>query len=104
MGVIINSDGIVDYSTFASVGLIEWEDITKIQTTKIEKTSFLLIHTNHPQKYIDKTASKLKRRLLMINNRMYDTPLAISSVSLKINFSELERLVLEAYRQNKRPH
>jgi hypothetical protein len=103
MGVVINEKGIIDYSNLSSIGLIEWIDIKGIRTEKVERTSFLLIDTNKPKKYIDKAKSRFKRSLLNGNKRMYGTPLSITSVVLEVPFAELERSILKAYDEyNKR--
>ncbi len=102
IGLIINDKGIIDKSNLSSIGLIEWEDITGIRTEKVQKTRFFLIDTNKPKKYLDKANSKFKKRLLSGNNRMYKTPLSITLTILKVKFSELEKLLIDAYEENKK--
>ncbi len=102
MGLIINDKGIVDKSNLSSIGLIEWEDITGIRTEQVQKTRFFLIDTNRPQKYIDKANSKFKKRLLSGNKRMYKTPLSITLTILKVKFKDLEKILFEAYDENKK--
>lgn len=100
MGLIINDKGIIDKSNLSSIGLIEWEDITGIRTEKVQRTRFLLIDTNKPKKYIDKANSKFKKRLLIGNNRMYKTPLSITLTILNVRFSDLEKLLIDSYKEN----
>ena len=101
MGLIINDKGIIDKSNLSSIGLIEWADITGIRTEKVQKTGFFLIDTDKPEKYTDKANSKFKKRLLSGNNRMYKTPLSITVTILKVKFSDLEKLLIDAYEENK---
>ncbi len=102
MGLIINEKGIVDKTNLSSIGLIEWEDITGIRTEQVQKTRFFLIDTNRSPKYIDKANSKFKKRLLSGNKRMYKTPLSITLTILKVKFKDLEKILFEAYEENKK--
>lgn len=102
IGLIINDKGIIDKSNLSSIGLIEWEDITGIRTEKVQRTRFFVIDTNKPKKYIDKANSKFKQRLLIGNNRMYKTPLSITLTILNVRFSELEKLLIDSYKENKK--
>ncbi|AHM59278.1 hypothetical protein D770_05055 [Flammeovirgaceae bacterium 311] len=104
VGVIIDDNGITDNSNFSSIGLIEWKDIKGVRTRQVEKTKFLLVYTNSPKKYIDKAESGFKRRLLTANNKMNGTPLSITSTILSMKFSQLEKIVAEAYKKNKNIH
>lgn len=94
MGLIIDSDGIIDNTHAASVGLIKWEDIVEIETQQVGATRFLLIHTTNPENYLDKVNS-YKKKLLEANYSMYGTPFSITSNSLKYNFDDLEKLLQE---------
>lgn len=98
--IIINDKGIIDKSNLSSIGLIEWSDITGIRTKKVQSTSFLLIDTSDAEKYIGKAKTNFKRNLLKANNRVYATPLSISTPVLGIKFKDLEKIVLTAYKKN----
>jgi hypothetical protein len=101
MGIVINEKGIWDYSNLSSIGFIEWKDIEGIRIEKFKRTRFILIDTNNPEKYIDKANNKFKKLLLNLNDKKYKSPLSITSTILKIKFHELERLMMEAYEENK---
>jgi hypothetical protein len=101
MGVIIDEHGITDRSNLSSIGLIEWDDITAIGTISDIKTSVLLIHTDKPEKYLDKAKNKFKRHLLSANHKKYKTPLSITSMILGVRFKELEKLVVDAFEKKK---
>ena len=89
----IGRDGIVDNSNGSSVGLVEWSDITEINTQQVMSTRFLLIHVVDPEKYIKKAKNAMVSRLMKSNMKMYGTPISITSNTLKIDFSKLEELV-----------
>ncbi len=92
-GLILNADGITDNTNAASIGLIEWTDITGIRTEQIMSTKFLLIDIEEPEKYIKKAKNKMRAKLMKANWNSYGTPLSITSNTLKYNFEELEKLI-----------
>ena len=104
MGIVINEQGIIDNSNFSSIGLIEWKDVKAIRTVQFQRTKALLVDTNKPKKYIDKANSSFKKRMLNSNKRVYGTPLYITSLILDIGFSDLERIMKEAYNENQKAH
>lgn len=97
IGLILNEQGIIDYSNLSSIGLIEWKDIQEIRRERYKNSGFLLVYTDKPEKYISKARNKFKRALLKGNNKTYGTPLSITATILKIKLNELERIVNEAY-------
>lgn len=96
IGLSVDDHGIYDNTNASSIGLIKWTDITKIKTEQVASTKFLLIYIKNPNDYITKIKG-FKRKLLEANNRMYGTPLSISSISLKYDFNDLERLINEKF-------
>ncbi len=50
IGLTIDSNGITDNSNSSSIGLIEWNDITKIRTKQVMSTKFLLINIGESRK------------------------------------------------------
>ena len=100
VGLTINDDGIFDNSSASGIGLIKWTDITDIRTEKVASTKFLLIYTTNPDYYLDK-AKGLNKKFMEANFRMYGTPIAIASTSLKYNFRDLEKLIKERLEQRR---
>ena len=111
-GLTINDKGIIDNSSGTSIGLIEWDDITGVETIKvsvpvydyffsISSPKMLLIKTSKPEKYIERSKNRISKEAMKTNNRMYGTPLTIISHSLKINFSKLEKIISEQLKQQK---
>ena len=91
-GLTITDVGIIDNTNASSVGLINWSDITEIKIKEVVRTKFLLVFVKNPENYIDKVGS-IKRMLLKISMKTYETPLSITCSSLKCNFSDFERLL-----------
>jgi hypothetical protein len=94
-GLIINDYGITDNSNATSVGLIEWNDITGMKTLEIASSKILVIKTSKPEKYIERSKNIISKKAMKANNKMYGSPLSIISNSLKIKFSELEKLIAD---------
>ena len=101
IGLIIDSNGITDNSNASSIGLIEWNDISDIRTKQVMSTKFLLIDIVNPEKYIGKAKNGIQARLMKANMNMYETPLSITSNTLKYDFGELEKLIKTEYKRNK---
>lgn len=94
IGLTIDENGIFDNTNASSVGLIKWTDISDIKTEQVASTKFLLIYTTNPDFYLEKVKG-FKRKLMEGNNKMYGTPLSITSTTLKFNFNDLEELLIE---------
>ena len=101
VGLIIDSNGITDYSNASSIGLIEWNDISDIRTKQVMSTKFLLIDVVNPEKYIGKAKNGIQARLMKANMNMYETPLSITANTLKYDFGELEKLIQTEFERNK---
>jgi len=99
-GLIINDDGIIDNSHYASVGLISWSKIKGIRTRQFKSTKFLLIDVSNPKEFIERK-SRFKASLMKINLKMYGTPLSITSNSLNYNFDDLEKLLHKEWNRYK---
>ena len=94
VGLTIDGSGIIDNTNATSIGLIKWSDIKEIRTEQVMSTKFLLIFTNDPNAILEKVGG-IKRKLMEANYRMYGTPLSITSSTLKYNFNDLEKLLIE---------
>ena len=92
VGLAIDDNGIIDNTNAASVGLIKWSDITEITTKQVMSTKFLLIFIRDPNEILERV-SGIKHNLMVANMKMYGTPLAITSTTLKYDFNELEKLL-----------
>jgi hypothetical protein len=101
IGLIIDSNGITDNSNASSIGLIEWNDISEIRIKQVMSTKFLLIDIVNPDKYIGKAKNGVQTKLLKANMNMYDTPLSITSNTLKYDFEELEKIIQTEFKKIK---
>jgi len=101
VGLIIDSNGINDNSNASSIGLIEWSDISEIRTKQVMSTKFLLIDILNPDKYIAKAKNGFQAKLMKANMNMYETPLSITTNTLKYDFGKLEKLIQTEFKKNK---
>ena len=101
VGLIIDSNGITDNSNASSIGLIEWNDISDIRVMQVMSTKFLLIDILNPEKYIGKAKNGVQAKLMKANMSIYQTPLSITSNTLRYDFGELEKLIRNEFKRNK---
>lgn len=102
VGLTIDQNGITDNTNAASVGLIEWADITSIGTVQVASTKILMLETNKPEKYIERAKNGILIRVMEANHKIYGSPLAIISNSLKIKYDDLEKLIREEFVKRKK--
>ncbi len=88
MGFTIDKSGITDISNASYTGLVEWNDITKVEGKKVGPIKLIILHTDNPEKYINK-AKKTSIRQMRKNLSFYGSPLLIVSSRLKIKYDEL---------------
>ncbi len=101
IGLSIDAHGVTDNSSAASVGFIDWNDVTRIETQQVMSTKFLLLHVQDPEKCIARASGAVKAKLMRSNTQMYGAPIAIASNTLKCDFAELERLIGTAFTQHR---
>jgi hypothetical protein len=99
-GLIVDKNGITDNSSGVSVGLIKWHEIVKLSVSEVYRQKFILIYVNDPETIINNQSNLFKRKTLSINNKIYHTPIAISSNALKCNFDNLYLLLTEKFRNH----
>jgi hypothetical protein len=98
VGLIIDDNGITDNTNASSAGLIYWKDITEIKTKQVMSTKYLLIFVSNPDNYLGRV-SGFKRKLMTGSMKMYGTPLSITANTLKYNFKDLEKLILDRLKE-----
>ena len=92
-GLTINSRGITDNSSGASIGLVLWSDIEGIEMTSVANQKFLTITVENPHDYINKATNPVQRKGMQINHRSYGSPILISANSLQTNLNSLQKLL-----------
>jgi len=100
-GLVIDAVGITDNSNATSMGLIEWVDITKVEKKQIMSTKFLILHTSNPEKYLQRVKNRISKRAAKMNGKIYGSPISITSNSLKMDFEDLEALIIHEFNKKK---
>ncbi len=92
-GLVMDQDGITDNSHSTSVGFIDWNDITRIESVDLISTKVLLLFTDKPEKYINRAKTNRFRRVLKANHRKFGTPISIVSGTLEVRIDDLESMI-----------
>lgn len=100
-GMVIDENGIKDFSSAASVDKIYWKDIESIEMLTIKSQPLILFKVRNPQTYIDQQTSRFKRKMLEINYKWYGAPIGISANGLRISFEELWQIVSVSFEMYK---
>ena len=100
-GLIIDRYGITNNTNVTSMGLIEWNDITRIEKKQVMSTKFLILYTDNPEKYIQRAKNFISRRAVEMNTKTYGSPISLTSNSIKINFDDLETLITREFKRYK---
>lgn len=97
VGLMINSDGLIDNSAGNSAGQILWTDVKGITIYNVMNQKFVSVHVKDPEKYISAQKNVFKRKLMAQNYKMAGTPISISPNTLKISFNELHSLLQDRF-------
>lgn len=103
LGLFIDENGITDYSSSFRFGLIEWQDIKNIQLINSSGKQLIMIETNQPEKYLNSIKSPIFRSAAEQNMKLYGSHLLIWCSLLEIQPKELESLLNNEFRKNKKP-
>ena len=101
-GLIITDEGIQDNRGVSSGRFYPWLNITGFKTVSIKRTKLLLIFMDNTEEIINRE-STWKQKVMRFSQSTYGTPISIGSGTLKCNFDELEKLLLERLNTIKKP-
>jgi len=94
-GLVLNSEGLTDYSSGSAVRFVPWSEITGFSAVDGRGPKILIVNVANPDKYIE-AGGPIRRRFNRINAGIYGgSPIAITSPALKIGFNELVDLCNE---------
>jgi hypothetical protein len=103
-GLVLDHEGIIDDSSYSSVGRIPWSAIISVRVVRppgfrsslygptIRVPAFLVLDVRDPQRFIDGSAL-VKRWLLRGNLASFGSPVAISPASVHIDADELAQYI-----------
>ncbi len=96
-GILIDKDGIHDFSSGVSAGLILWEDILGYTIQGVAKESFLFIKVKNPEFYINRKSNFISRIAMKANHKFYKTPIHIPARTIKCDLIELKKYIDHYY-------
>jgi quinol-cytochrome oxidoreductase complex cytochrome b subunit len=91
-GLIINEEGITDNSSGAAVGFVQWDNIKDIKYTNVMGTRIIALLLHDPDVILNRQKG-IKRFITKINKDGFDSPVQISSNTLRCNFDELHEII-----------
>jgi hypothetical protein len=100
-GIKINDDGIYDNSTSINSGLIKWENIERIEKSKVMNQNLIRVIVNNPIDFIDRQKNVLARKNVETNFKKFESPIQISTNGLKIKFEDLYELMISELKKRK---
>jgi hypothetical protein len=101
-GLTINAKGIVENTNGISIQMVEWKDITSIDSIDVAGQQLIVVKVKNPEKYVDKASNNAQKRLLRLNVKQYGTPIFITTNSLQIGVDELLALLNEEFGKRKK--
>lgn len=94
IGLIINDEGIHEQISALNVGLVRWEEISGFGIKKQIGIPFIVIYLKDREGFIDRF-SGLKKATIKKNAESFGTPVAVSTVMLKMKLDDLKQLFTE---------
>lgn len=83
-------------------GLILWNDIKSIDSFKVKRTIFVRIYVYDTEKYLNRISNVIQKKMAIIDNKLYKSPINFSPKSYSINFQDFYHLLekgLENYKK-----
>ena len=81
--LIVDEEGLLDQSSFASAGRIPWSDIADVRLVSYPSQLILAIDVKDPEPYLAR-ANPLKRQALRVNRSLAGTPFIIPFTALQV--------------------
>ncbi|MFT5820353.1 MAG: ABC-type multidrug transport system fused ATPase/permease subunit [Crocinitomix sp.] len=94
IGLIINEEGIQEQISAFAVGMVRWEEMSGFGIKKQIGIPFIVIYLKDKEQFIERF-SGLKKTTIKKNTESFGTPVAISTVMLKMNREDLKQLFIE---------
>lgn len=92
-GVKISQKGIYDNSSALNAGLIKWENIERIERSKVMNRKYIRVVVNNPEEFIERQKNNRMRKIIESNFKLFGSPIHIYTNTLEIRFKELFDLI-----------
>ncbi|MEB8535973.1 hypothetical protein OW565_07240 [Acidithiobacillus ferriphilus] len=97
-GLVFNSNGVVDNSSYMSSGFIPWSDIIDVQKVTTYKTQVIKVLVKNPSFYVERQRG-IKKYLAKFSFRTYKTPVFINPNTLEIDCADDVLDMLRRYKE-----
>lgn len=87
-GFVLSTAGLVDNSSGVAAGFIPWSEVTGFSVFTVVNQKTLIVKVRNPAQYVE-AGNPVKRALNRANFKLCGSPIAITSNTLTIGFSEL---------------
>ena len=94
-GLIVDEQGITDQSSILGVGHIPWSSVINIELRSVWSTRSIFIYVTNPEQCIERMRPNWKQHWLKRTEVSHGTPIKLSTNTLKCDFDELYRFLLE---------
>ncbi len=91
-GLVINDEWILDNSSFLSVGLIKWDNISNVAVNNIRKQKILTITLKNPDEFMEKQ-NVVKKFCFKLNHKYFESPVQISDSALKYDCQKIYEII-----------
>ncbi|MFF3923003.1 STM3941 family protein [Paenibacillus lactis] len=86
--LVINDEGIIDRSSYVSVGAIPWSEIKGMDIYQVMNERFIGIEVHHPEEILARLPG-WKQKLMRMNKGMTNATIHLSASGLSCNLNEL---------------
>lgn len=101
MALELSKDYLIIEPSSSNKYVLPWRHISGFEVIKIKGTKIITIKVDHPQDWINKESSLIKRKLMQFNLSNYGTPFNISASGLEISHHKLLELLNRFHKAGK---
>jgi hypothetical protein len=99
-GLIISKEGVTELASLECVGFIPWTDIIEFKLIKEFNQRLIAVVVRNQNDYLKKKKG-MKQRIMLKNNKLYGSVIAIPLTRLKIIAEELKPLLDQKLGENR---
>jgi len=97
--LIVNNEGITDYSSSIALGFIPWSDVEELYITKVNDVKFIEVAIKNEERYLEKLKG-WQRKAIGINRKMGQQVVLINLTFTGHDPEEVLNVMQEAFSQH----
>ena len=97
-GLVVNSQGIIEKSSFFPVGLIHWSDVESMYVQQARSSRWLMIQVRDPERYYDQD-NYIIRAFQWLNGIFGGSSFFLSAGLIDIDFDEMVELMRKYHKK-----